>query len=94
MTVGFVAFHYPTPEHFEEFVGRTHQVADFLQSKPGCLSAECWATTDGGAVVTTGRFESQDTFQAAFAAAVELGPVVGFDEREHRPREVYTLLSR
>jgi quinol monooxygenase YgiN len=94
MTFGFVAFHYPRPEHFEEFVGRTHTVRDTLQARPGCLSAEVWATPDGDAVVTTGRFESQEALEQAFAVARGLGAAVEFDEREQKPRQIFTLISR
>lgn len=65
-----------------------------MRSTPGCLSAQCWTTSDGDAVVTTGQFESEEAFQSAFAAARTLGAAVGFDEREHKPRQVFTLLSR
>jgi quinol monooxygenase YgiN len=94
MTMGFVAFHYPHPEHFEEFVGRTHQVRDTLAAGAGCLSAEVWATPDGDAVVTTGQFESQEALQQAFAAARDLGAAVEFDDRERQPRQIFTLVSR
>jgi quinol monooxygenase YgiN len=94
MTIGFVAFHYPRPENFEEFVGRTHAVRDTLQARPGCLSADVWATPDRDAVVTTGQFESQEAFQQAFAAARDLGEAVAFDEREQKPRQIFTLISR
>lgn len=94
MPVGFVAFHYPRPGDFEEFVGRAHQVGDSLRSSAGCLSVEVWATPDGDAVVTTGRFESQDAYQAAFASARGLGEAVAFDERERKPRQIFTLLPR
>ncbi|MFJ8390666.1 hypothetical protein ACIQ9Q_40525 [Streptomyces sp. NPDC094438] len=94
MTVGFVAFHYPRPEYFEEFVSRTHGIREFMQAQPGFLSGGPWATVDGDAVVTIGQFESTEAFQAAFAPAAELGDIAGFDEREHRPRQIHTLLSR
>ncbi|AXE79496.1 antibiotic biosynthesis monooxygenase [Streptomyces atratus] len=95
MSFGFVAFHYPGPEHVEEFVDRCHQVHEVLSSQPGFLRAEPWVTPEGDAVVTTGAFESQQAFQAAFAAvARERGAAVGFDEREVKPRQIHTLLSR
>ncbi|MGP3976239.1 antibiotic biosynthesis monooxygenase [Streptomyces sp. 8N114] len=94
MTAGFIAFHYPRPEHFEEFVGRTHQVKEFLQSKAGFLSADIWATTDGDAVITSARFESEEALGAALAAARELGSIAGFDEREYKPREIFTVRAR
>ncbi|AEW98691.1 antibiotic biosynthesis monooxygenase [Streptantibioticus cattleyicolor] len=94
MTVGFVAFHYPGPEHFEEFVGRVRTACEFVRTRPACLTAECWVTADGEAVVTTGRFESAEALKAAFAAARDSGVITERDEREHRPREFFTLLSR
>ncbi|PBC80348.1 MULTISPECIES: antibiotic biosynthesis monooxygenase [unclassified Streptomyces] len=94
MPVGFVAFHYPRPEYVEEFTDRVHKAAEFLRPRPGCLSVECWATTDGEAIVTTGRFESEEALQAAFAGALESGVIVDADEREVRPRQFFTLLAR
>ncbi|TGA96770.1 hypothetical protein E2651_32145 [Streptomyces sp. MZ04] len=94
MTVGFVAFHYPHPEHFEDFVGRAHRVGDVLRASSGCLSADVWATPDGDAVVTIGTFESDDAHREAFAAARDLGAVVGFDERERKPRQIHPLVSK
>ncbi|MGW3492463.1 antibiotic biosynthesis monooxygenase [Streptomyces sp. NPDC001020] len=95
MSFGFVAFHYPKPEHVQEFVDRTHRVREVLATQPGFLRAEPWVTPEGDAVVTTGEFDSQQAFQAAFAAvARELGSAVAFDEREVKPRQIHTLLSR
>ncbi|MHA4820068.1 antibiotic biosynthesis monooxygenase [Streptomyces aculeolatus] len=94
MPVGFVAFHYPRPEHFEGFVARAHKVGETFQSRAGCLSAEVWATPAGDAVVTTGRFESEAAYHAALTAVRGLGEVVAFDERELKPRNVVILLSR
>ncbi|MYT27596.1 MULTISPECIES: antibiotic biosynthesis monooxygenase [unclassified Streptomyces] len=94
MTVGFVAFHYPRPEYFEEFIGRVRTACEFVRSRPACLATECWVTADGGAIVTTGRFESEETLKAAFAAASDSGVITECDEREHRPREFFTLLPK
>ncbi|GAA4528083.1 antibiotic biosynthesis monooxygenase [Amycolatopsis samaneae] len=94
MTIGFVGVHYPRPEYFEEFVARVGQVAEILRSRPGCLAARSWVTADGAAVSTV-EFESQGALDAAFADSREqLAPLVVFDEREHRPRQVFTLESR
>lgn len=93
MAVGFIAFHYPRSEYFEEFLGRVRKACEFVRSTPACSAAECWVTTDGGAVVTTGRFESEAALNAAFAAARESGVIAELDEREHRPREFITLLA-
>ncbi|MEU1430875.1 hypothetical protein ABZ412_27770 [Nocardia sp. NPDC005746] len=96
MSIGFIAFHYPRAEHFEEFIDRTRQMGDVMRSTPGFLSGGCWttATPDGDSVVTACHFESQEALQAAMAAARGLGPVVAFDEREQRPREIHTLLPQ
>ncbi|TVL91096.1 antibiotic biosynthesis monooxygenase [Streptomyces sp. SAJ15] len=94
MSFGFVAFHYPRPDYAEEFTDRVHKACEFVASRPGALSAECWVTTEGGVVVTTGRFETEQALRAAFSAARDAGVIVDADEREHRPREFFTLLSR
>ncbi|WP_106401453.1 antibiotic biosynthesis monooxygenase family protein [Actinocorallia populi] len=94
MSVGFVAFHYPQPNHFEEFVGRAHRVRAFLEEKPGCRSAEVWATPDAEAVVTIVRFETEEALQEGIAAAADLGDVIAYDERERAPRQISMLLSK
>ena len=86
MTVGFVAAHYPQPTHFDKFVARVQQVAEVLRSTPGCLSAECWVTISGDAVVSTAQWESDEAFTASFAAVRDAGMDVTFDERERQPR--------
>ncbi|MFI6772688.1 antibiotic biosynthesis monooxygenase [Nocardia sp. NPDC050412] len=95
MTVGFVAFHYPRPEDFDDFVARVRKVGAVLRSVPGCLSADCWVTTDGGdAVVSTGQWEFDEAFAASFAAVAAADVDVTFDEREDRPRKIFELASR
>jgi len=69
MSFGFIAFHYPAPEHVEEFVGNCHQVAEAARRQPGFLSVGVWVTTGGDAVVTTGAFESEEAFRASADAA-------------------------
>ncbi|MFI9787769.1 hypothetical protein ACIHEI_30315 [Kitasatospora sp. NPDC051984] len=95
MSFGFVAYHYPKSEYVEEFVDRCHQVCEVLTRQQGFLRAEVWVTPEGDAVVTTGALESPQAFQGAFAAVGRECPeVVVFDERELKPRQVHTLLSR
>jgi heme-degrading monooxygenase HmoA len=91
MTVGFVAAHYPQPTHFDKFVARVQQVAEVLRSTPGCLSAECWVTISGDAVVSTAQWESDEAFTASFAAVRDAGMDVTFDERERQPRQIFKL---
>ncbi|MEU6729277.1 antibiotic biosynthesis monooxygenase [Nonomuraea wenchangensis] len=95
MPFGFVAFHYPAPEHVEEFVRLCHQVAEASRTQPGFLSVGVWTTPDGKAVVTTGSFASEEDFRAASGVARELGATPdGLSDLEVRPREVHFLLSR
>lgn len=94
MTFAFLAFHHPRPEHFEEFVERTHRVAAALRTAQGCLSTEVWATADGDAVVTMGRFDSEDAYHSAFRTLSGLGDVVSFDDRERKPRQILSLHAR
>ncbi|MBP8534377.1 antibiotic biosynthesis monooxygenase [Streptomyces sp. MK37H] len=97
---GFVAFHYPAPEHREAFVAECHEVTEAMRQQPGFLSAGVWATPDGVAVVTvavvtTGAFESEDAFRATAGLAREMGATPdGLSDLEVRPREVHFLESR
>ncbi|MFD7911211.1 MULTISPECIES: antibiotic biosynthesis monooxygenase [unclassified Streptomyces] len=95
MSFGFVAFHYPAPEHVDEFVAKCHRVAEALRQQPGFLSVGVWVTPDGAAVVTTGAFESEDAFRATADLAREMGATPdGLSDLEVRPREVHFLQSR
>ncbi|WP_037312402.1 antibiotic biosynthesis monooxygenase [Amycolatopsis orientalis] len=93
MTVGFVATHYPHPDHHDAFVSRVHRVAEALRSTPGCLSAECWVTAAGDAVVSIARWESEAAQAASMQALGSADVDVAFDEREVRPREIVQLVS-
>jgi heme-degrading monooxygenase HmoA len=95
MSFGFIAFHYPAPEHVEEFIGSCHQVAEAARRQPGFLSVGVWVTTGGDAVVTTGAFESEEAFCAAADVARELGATPdGLSDLEVKPRQVHFVLSR
>lgn len=80
----------------EERLGREcHQVAEITRRQPGCLSVEVWVTTDGDAVVTTGVFESEESFQALADLARELDATPdGLSDLEIKPRRVHFLVSR
>ncbi|RJL23010.1 antibiotic biosynthesis monooxygenase [Bailinhaonella thermotolerans] len=95
MAFGFVAYHYPAPEHFEEFVAGCHEVAEAARTQPGFLSVGVWATTDGEAVVTTGAFESEEAFLAAAQIGRDMDATPdGISDLEVKPREVHFLVSR
>jgi hypothetical protein len=94
MTVGFVGVHYPQPALVDDFVKRVNVVVEVLRSVPECLAADCWVTDDGGAVVSTARFASDDALKSAFAAAAGAGADFAFDERERQPRQVFKLNLR
>lgn len=44
MSFGFVAFHYPRPDQFDDFVERAHVVWRVFLDQPGSSSAAVWAT--------------------------------------------------
>ena len=93
MKVGFVAIHYPHISHREEFISRVQQAVEVIRLTPGCLSADCWVTVAGDAVVSTGQWESEDARASSFATAKAAGVDFDYDERESRPREILRLVS-
>ena len=93
MKVGLVALHFPRPEHWDEMISRVHRAAEVMAAAPGCLAVDCWVSEDHQAVVTTGQWESEPARMAGFAAARTAGVDFDSDERESRPRQVYTLVS-
>jgi quinol monooxygenase YgiN len=93
MKVGFVAIHYPHISHREEFIARVQRAAEVMRLTPGCLSADCWVTVAGDAVVSTAQWESEDALASSFATAKAAGVDFDYDERESRPREILRLVS-
>lgn len=91
--MGMVASHYPYPAHREEFVLRVQRVAEELRRTPGCLSADCWVSAEGEAVVSIVHWESEEAFAASFAAVKAAGLDIAYDERESRPREIVRLVA-
>jgi heme-degrading monooxygenase HmoA len=91
MQVGLVAFHYPRPEYRDQMLGRVQQASWFIEASPGCLAIDCWLTEDGTAIVSTGKWDSEEAFHAGFAAARAGGVDFTYDDREPRPREVFRL---
>lgn len=91
MQVGLVAFHYPRPEYRAQMLSRVRHAAEVIGAMPGCLEADCWLGKDGTAIVTTGKWESEQAFTAGFAAARDAGVDFIYDEREARPREIFRL---
>lgn len=92
MTVGLLAFHYPKPDHAEEMVDRVRAAADVMIDMLGCLEATCWRES-GGAVVTIGKWKSEDAMKAGFAAVAAAGVDFDYDERESRPRDVFRIVT-
>jgi heme-degrading monooxygenase HmoA len=91
MQVGLVAFHYPRPEFRAQMMSRVRRAAEVIEAMPGCLGVDCWLGKDGMAIVTTGKWESEQAFTASFAAARDAGVDFTYDEREVRPREIFRL---
>jgi len=92
MTVGLVAIHYPEAGQADEMVDRVRAAAEVFTATPGCLEATCWRGSSG-AVVTIGKWESEDALKAGFAAVTAAGVDFEYDERESRPREVFQIVS-
>ncbi|QNA70759.1 hypothetical protein C8250_001290 [Streptomyces sp. So13.3] len=93
MKMGMVASHYPHPSHREQFVLRVQRVAEEFGRTPGCLSADCWVSADGEAVVSIVQWESEEAFATSFAAVKAAGLDIAYDERESRPREIVRLMA-
>jgi len=76
-------------------IDRIEHVIDLITAQPGCLGAECWLTdtTDGEAVVSSARWDSDAARDAGLAAARGAGADFHFDEREARPRQRWDLTS-
>ena len=91
MQVGLVAFHYPRSEFRAEMMSRIRRAAEVIEAMPGCLGVDCWLGKDGAAIVTTGKWESEQAYFAGFAAARDAGVDFTYDEREARPREIFRL---
>ena len=90
--MGLVALHYPRPEHWDEMICRVQRAAEVMAATPGCLAVDCWVSEDDRAVVTTGQRESDQALRAWFAAVRTAGVDFDYDERESRPRQVFTLV--
>jgi len=93
MKIGFVAIHYPHISNREEFISRVQQAAEVMRPTPGCLSADCWVTVAGDAVVSTAQWESEEALVSSFATARAAGVDFDYDERESRPRQIFRLVS-
>ncbi|MEU8782496.1 antibiotic biosynthesis monooxygenase [Streptomyces sp. NPDC048637] len=91
MKVGMVASHYPHAAYRAEFISRVHQVREVFLRTPGCLSADCWESTD--AVISIVQWESEEAFATSFAVVEAAGLDLAYDERESRPREIVRLTA-
>ncbi|WP_030807929.1 putative quinol monooxygenase [Streptomyces sp. NRRL S-337] len=94
MKVAMVASHYPHAAHLDEFVSRVHQVAEAFRNTPGCLSAECWVSAAGDAVISTVQWESEEARNASLATVGASALDLAHDAREARPREIQHLVAR
>ena len=68
MSVCMIAFHYPQPALFDDFVTRVERVAQAFRSSGRCVSAQCWATCDRDAVVSIVTWESDQARTSSMAA--------------------------
>ncbi len=87
MKVGFVGIHYPHISHREEFISRVQRAVEVIRLTPGCLSADCWVTVAGDAVVSTAQWESEDARVSSFATAKAAGVDLGFAASRNKKSE-------
>ncbi len=92
MTVGLIAIHYPKAEHATEMAERVQAAAQLMAGVPGCLEASCWREFNG-AVVTIGKWDSEEALKAGFAAVAASAVDFDYDEREVRPRDVFRIVG-
>ena len=74
-------------------ISRVHRAAEVMAATPGFLAVDGWVREDHQAVVTTGQWESEQALRAGFTAVRAAGVDFDCDEREFRPRQVFTLAS-
>jgi heme-degrading monooxygenase HmoA len=91
MSFCLVAFHYAKPAYRDEMIQRLHRAAEVVRTVPGCLDADCWQDEATGAIIATARWESKDACQGGFAALDAAHVDWQYDERESRPRDVFSL---
>lgn len=59
-----IAFHYPHPEHTDEFLAFMGRVGEAMRDTPGLLSIE-GGRHDATRLIAVGRWESRAAFEAA-----------------------------
>jgi uncharacterized protein len=85
-------FHYPKPEHLEEFLEAMGTVSDAIAAVPGCIDVGIWREPGTGAVVAVSRWTSPEAF-AAGRRRLNAGDLpIAFSDWEIRDR-VPTLLE-
>jgi uncharacterized protein len=57
-------FHYPKPEHVEEFLAAMGTVRDAIAAVPGCLEVGIWREPGTEAVVAVSQWSSAEAFAA------------------------------
>src|ERR1019366_6598254 len=86
-------FHYPKPEHLEEFLEAMGTVRDAIAAVPGCLEVGIWREPSTEAVVAVSRWISPEAFVAARQRLNAGDLPIAFTGWEYRDR-VPTLLER
>ena len=84
---------YPKVEHRNQMIERVRQAATVMRTVPGCIDVDCWTDETSGTVITTAKWESRETLEAAFKAVRAAGVDIGYDDREARGREIFSLLA-
>jgi len=79
-------FHYPKPEHVEEFLAAMGTVRDAIAAVPGCIEVGIWREQGTDAVVAVSQWSSAEAFAAGRSRLTAGDLPITFTEWEYRDR--------
>jgi len=79
-------FHYPKPEHLDEFLAAMGTVRDAIAAVSGCLEVGMWREPSTGAVVAVTRWSSPEAFAAGRQRLGAGDLPIAFTDWEYRDR--------
>lgn len=84
-----MAFHYPKPEHLDDFAAFLGRIEEHMAGTEGLVSLESYRDVTGDRLVALGRWESEDAAQAGVGRLLAMG---GRDPQWSRhPDDVFQL---
>jgi len=79
-------FHYPKPEHLDDFVAAMGTVRDAMAAVAGCLEVGIWREPSTGAVVAVTRWNSPEALAAGRQLLAAGDLPIAFTDWEYRDR--------